>query len=138
MEENKYISKEQIKYIVIHCSDTNENDTAEDIHKLHLAFGWEGVGYHKIIKKNGDIQNGRPEYWKGAHVYGHNHESLGVCLIGKSDFKKKQFDALKKLLITWKKKYPLATILGHKDFKNTKKTCPNFDVNSWLLKNKII
>ena len=89
MEKNNYISKEQIKYIVIHCSDTNENDTAEDIHKLNLAFGWEGVGYHKIIKKNGDIQNGRPEYWKGAHVYGHNHESLGVCLIGKSDFKKK-------------------------------------------------
>ena len=88
MIENKVLLKDQIKYIVSHCSDTNENDTAEDIHKLHLSFGWEGIGYHKVIKKNGDLENGRPEFWRGAHVYGHNHESLGICLIGKGNFNK--------------------------------------------------
>ena len=137
MIENKVLLKNQIKYIVIHCSDTDKNDTAEDIHKLHLSFGWEGIGYHKVIKKNGDLENGRPEFWKGAHVYGHNHESLGVCLIGKGDFDKKQFNTLKELLVLWKKKYPHATIIGHKDFKNTKKTCPNFDVLAWLKKNNL-
>ena len=34
----------------------------------------------------------------------------------------------------WKKKYPKAKILGHRDFPNTKKTCPNFDVELWLKK----
>ena len=86
MEENKLLLKEQIKYIVVHCSDISGHDNAEDIHKLHLSFGWEGIGYHKVIKKNGEIENGRPEFWKGAHVYNHNQESLGVCLIGKNQF----------------------------------------------------
>ena len=137
MTENKLLLREQIKYIVIHCSDTNENDSAEDIHKLHLSFGWDGIGYHKIIKKNGELENGRPEFWKGAHVFGHNHESLGVCLIGKCNFYRKQFNTLKLLLMSWKKKYPLAKIVGHRDFENTKKTCPNFDVHSWLKENII-
>ena len=43
--------------LIVHCSDTNSNDTAIDIHKLHLSFGWNGIGYHKIINKNGLIEN---------------------------------------------------------------------------------
>ena len=132
MENKNLLLKQNVKYIVIHCSDTNEDDTAIDIHQLHLSFGWEGVGYHKIIKKNGEIENGRPEFWTGAHVFGYNEESLGICLIGKNNFSTQQFNTLKKLLKEWKKKYPLAEICGHKDFKNTKKTCPNFDVKNWL------
>lgn len=137
MTENKLLFKEQIKYIVIHCSNTDENDSAEDIHRLHLSFGWEGIGYHKIIKQNGKIENGRPEFWIGAHVYGFNDQSLGICLIGKTNFNKKQFITLKKILTQWKIKYPSAKIVGHRDLGNTKKTCPNFDVKSWCLKEKI-
>ena len=70
------INQENIKYLVIHCSDTDENDSALDIHKLHLSFGWDGIGYHKVIKRDGIIGNGRPEYWVGAHVYKYNHVSL--------------------------------------------------------------
>ena len=114
----------------------NLNYNAFDIHKLHLSFGWDGIGYHKVIKRNGVIENGRPEFWIGAHVYGHNKNSLGICLIGKDKFTKNQFLSLKKLIIKWKKKYPNVEILGHSDFNNTKKTCPNFDVKSWL-KNSI-
>ena len=100
---------------------------------MHLSFGWNGIGYHKIICKNGKVENGRPEYWIGAHVYGFNQESLGVCLIGKNNFNSKQLDALFNLLCEWKKKYRLAEILGHTNFPNTKKTCPNFDVKKWWL-----
>ena len=137
MTENNLLLKENIKYIVIHCSDTDENDTAINIHQLHISFGWEGIGYHKIIKKNGEIENGRPEYWKGAHVFGYNNESLGICLIGKENFSKIQFLKLKKILLDWKIKYPNAKICGHCDFKNTKKTCPNFNVKEWLKNNNL-
>ena len=121
MTENKLLLREQIKYIVIHCSDTNENDSAEDIHKLHLSFGWDGIGYHKIIKKNGELENGRPEFWKGAHVFGHNHESLGVCLIGKCNFYRKQFNTLKLLLMSWKKNILLQKLLDIEILKIQKK-----------------
>ena len=128
----------QVKYIVIHCSDDRfKLHNAFDIHKLHLSFGWDGIGYHKVIQRNGAIELGRPEYWVGAHVYGYNKNSLGVCLIGKNKFTKKQFLSLEYVLRNWKKRYPKAKILGHYEFNNTTKTCPNFNVKTWLKEIKI-
>ena len=82
------LNEKDIKILVVHCSDTpdNENIGAIDIHKMHLSFGWDGIGYHKIIKRDGEIENGRPEYWIGAHTFGKNYQSLGVCLIGRKLF----------------------------------------------------
>ena len=137
MEDDKALLKENIEFIVIHCSDTNENNKVDDIHKLHLSFGWDGIGYHKVIEKDGNIENGRPEFWKGAHVYNFNDKSLGICLIGKNNFNKRQFKSLKKILISWKLKYPKAKIVGHNYFKNTNKTCPNFNVDLWCKKEKL-
>ena len=77
-----------IKLLVVHCSDTEDNKslTAIDLHRIHLNFGWDGIGYHKIINRSGKVENGRPEYWIGAHVKGKNNISLGVCLIGRHKF----------------------------------------------------
>ena len=128
------LEHDKIKFLVVHCSDTgdDENLNATHIHKMHLKFGWDGIGYHKIIQRNGDIKNGRPEYWVGAHVYGKNKESLGVCLIGRKKFTNEQFSSLSELLLNWKNKYPNAKVVGHNFFESTKKTCPNFDVQKWL------
>jgi len=131
------LSFKNIKLLVVHCSDTEDKEkiSAIDIHKMHLGFGWNGIGYHKIINRSGKIENGRPEYWVGAHVKGKNDISLGVCLIGKYKFTSKQFESLEKVLKKWKATYPNAKIIGHRDTGNTHKTCPNFDVKSWA-KNK--
>ena len=123
----------KISLLVVHCSDTenSQNLSAIDIHKMHLEFGWDGIGYHKIINRSGKIENGRPEYWIGAHVKGRNQNSLGVCLIGRDHFTKRQFLSLERVLKKWKTIYPNAMVVGHRDTGNTKKTCPNFDVISW-------
>ena len=130
------LKRENINFLVIHCSDTDDNLNigALEIHNLHLKFGWDGIGYHKVIRRDGFIEEGRPEFWVGAHVYGYNNNSLGICLIGRNKFTQEQFYSLKKTLQIWKKKYPKAKILGHRDFSYTKKTCPNFDVELWLKK----
>ena len=131
------LNTENIKLLIVHCSDTDDRKTlgAVDIHKMHLGFGWDGIGYHKIIKRCGKVENGRPDYWIGAHVKGKNKISLGVCLIGRNKFTKKQFLSLEKVLKSWKNLYPDAEIVGHRDTQDTHKTCPNFDVKFWL-KNK--
>ena len=123
----------KISLLVVHCSDTpnNQNLSAIDIHKMHLSFGWNGIGYHKIIKRSGKVENGRPEYWIGAHVKGKNEISLGVCLIGRNKFTQKQYLSLEKILKKWKSLYPEAEIVGHRDTGDTQKTCPNFDVKTW-------
>ena len=127
------LTAKDIKLLVVHCSDTNDNQNlgALEIHEMHLKFGWNGIGYHKVINRSGKVENGRPEYWMGAHVKGKNNISLGVCLIGRYKFTVKQFISLERVLKKWKSLYPEAEIIGHRDTGNTKKTCPNFDVKIW-------
>ncbi len=133
------IENKNIKFLIVHCSDTEDDKIlgAKDIHKMHLGFGWDGIGYHKVILRSGKIENGRPEYWIGAHVKGKNKISLGVCLIGRNNFTENQFLSLKTVLINWKLSYPLAKIVGHCNIGNTQKTCPNFDVISWSKKENL-
>jgi len=132
---NKYtvLDANNIKYLVVHCSDTPDNDplTARDIHEMHLGFGWHGVGYHRVINRDGIVEQGRPDYWIGAHVYGHNEESLGVCLVGRTDFTDEQFESLAYVLREWTTRHPTAEVVGHRDFEYTDKTCPNFDAKKW-------
>jgi N-acetylmuramoyl-L-alanine amidase len=130
----------KIRFLIIHCSDTPDNQdlSASDIHQMHLGFGWDGIGYHKIIKRNGVIENGRPEFWIGAHTYGLNDKSLGVCLIGRNKFTDLQFNSLEKIILKWKEKYNNPEIIGHCKAIETKKTCPNFDVKKWCMERKII
>ena len=38
MAECKILNPKDVKFIVIHCSDTDEGHKSEDIHKLHLSL----------------------------------------------------------------------------------------------------
>ena len=127
------LKPENIRYLVVHCSDTPDDEgvSAADIHAMHLGFGWNGAGYHAIITRDGLCHAGRPEYWQGAHVKGRNHDSLGVCLIGRHLFTSAQFAALETLLLNWQGRYPKAEVVGHRDIQETSKTCPNFDAGQW-------
>lgn len=131
----RMLKAENIRYLVVHCSDTPDEEVvnARDIHEMHLGFGWHGVGYHRVIERDGRISHGRPDFWIGAHVKGFNEQSLGVCLIGRTEFTKAQFASLEMVLRDWKATYPQATICGHCDFDYTEKTCPNFDVAAWCV-----
>lgn len=127
------LESDAIRYLVVHCSATPDSErlNAADIHQMHLGFGWHGIGYHQVICRDGQLQQGRPEYWIGAHVYGFNPESLGVCLIGCDHFEEEQFNTLERVLRDWRTRFPQALICGHRDFEYTTKTCPNFDVARW-------
>lgn len=125
-----------IKYLVVHCSDTPDvrNHNAADIHQWHLERDWSGIGYHAVIDRFGNVEMGRPTYWQGAHVKGHNHHSLGVCLIGQEVYTPIQYQALMTLLSQWQSQHPEAVIVGHNDL-TPHKTCPNFNVQQWAAEN---
>lgn len=122
----------KIKKIVIHCSDTPNGrpHTAEDIHRWHLERGWDGIGYHHVIGLKGEIESGRPHYWMGSHVAGHNKNTIGICLIGRDTFTTEQCAVLTYLVNDLIKNNPDAEVVGHYEL-DPKKTCPNFDVQSW-------
>jgi N-acetylmuramoyl-L-alanine amidase len=136
--------REKTDYIAIHCSATSEkqNIGAADIDKWHRKQGWQAIGYHYVIRRDGTVEQGRDEKVVGAHVQGFNEVSVGICMAGgvdandvnkaKNNFTEAQFASLKKLLVDLKSRYPKAKIQGHRDFPNVKKACPSFDVAAWL------
>lgn len=126
------MKNEEVKYLVVHCSDSPQGrgDGAEQIHQWHQEKRWSGIGYHFVINENGGIENGRPTYWKGAHVRGYNHKSIGVCLIGRGEYTEEQLNALRGLLTRLSREFSNAVIVGHRDL-DSNKECPMFDVRSW-------
>ena len=52
------------------------------VRSWHLARGFDDIGYHFIVGKNGLIETGRDIRLVGAHAVGKNYDSIGVCLIG--------------------------------------------------------
>ena len=70
--------------IVIHHTGnpTDDDLSAEEIHESHLGQGWAGCGYHYIIRKNGQVELGRPDWAIGSHAYGYNSNSIGVHVCG--------------------------------------------------------
>ena len=75
--------------IVIHHTGERDIDaTAEQIHGWHLNQGWAGIGYHFVIRKDGTVEIGRPEWAVGSHAYGFNDRSIGIHLSG--DFESAQ------------------------------------------------
>lgn len=145
-----------IEYIVIHCSATNPNQDigAAEIDQWHRAKGWSGIGYHFVICRDGKIELGKPLHRIGAHAYGYNRVSWGLCMVGGVDSKNKpednftneQYTSLRNLLNVLSNIEPKAGILGHRDLSpdingdgviekwEWMKDCPCFDVREFIKK----
>ena len=128
----------KINKIILHCSATmmGKNFTAKDIDQWHRRQGFQMIGYHYVILLDGTVEIGRPLELPGAHTYGHNDDSIGICYIGGLDMNGKSYDtrtpqqrkAMQQLIDTLRKVYPNATIHGHREF--AAKDCPCFDVET--------
>ena len=136
------IPRTDTNYLVIHCSATRADQeiTAEHIRRWHVDDnGWSDIGYHWVIERDGKIQHGRHAQSQGAHVRGHNHESIGICLVGgmaengdpEDNFTPEQWLVLEKLIEVLQVRYPAAQVVGHYYF-TPDKTCPNFVLEHWV------
>ena len=129
--------------IVIHCSATPKDmdvDAAKIKHWHTVDNGWDDIGYHYVIKRDGTLEVGREEHRTGSHARQVNGTSLGICMIGGSDgnggwennFLPEQFDTLKQIIETLKDKnlfievekikYPVEILtkpLNNKDFRRS-------------------
>jgi len=123
-----------VNKVIIHQSASN-NSSHDDINVIrswHKERGFNDVGYHYFIKKNGEVQIGRSEESVGAHCKGHNFDSIGICLSGLGEKTTDQLDSLEVLLIDICSRHDLEKkdILGHKDLAATE--CPGFNLHGWL------
>lgn len=81
------IQRKTTDCIIFHHALADRADV-DTIRSWHLERGWDDIGYHFVISKNGKIEPGRTLDSVGAHALGRNENSIGVCLEG--DFRKYQ------------------------------------------------
>lgn len=126
-----------IDKLIIHCSATfpGQDVGVREIDAWHRARGFNGIGYHYVIRLDGTLENGRRIALAGAHCQGQNARSIGICYVGGLDVKGNPADTrtpgqkktLRKL-IERLESYYRCDIYGHRDF--ARKACPCFDAHS--------
>lgn len=123
-----------IHTIIFHCSasDNPDHDDVSVIRQWHLARGWKDVGYHYFVKKDGTIQQGRPIDQIGAHVFGHNDGTVGLCFSGRTEFTRAQAAAATGAIALIEAQVGKTLELhSHNEYTNLK-TCPNFVLADFL------
>ena len=124
--------------VVIHHTGGNDIDaSAEQIHGWHKNNGWAGIGYHYVIRKDGTIERGRPEWAIGSHAYGENSHTIGIHLSG--DFEQaqptsQQIEKCALLIADICERYGLPinvdTVVGHGELMAT--SCPGKNLQALL------
>lgn len=130
--------------VIHHVGDNIDRDTsAVQIHDIHIGMGYIGIGYHYVIRKNGLIETGRPCWGVGAHCYGENYHSIGICLSGDFNIGNPtgyQIEAAAELIAKLSKKYDFIPdynhVKAHKDLNET--DCPGRNIDMNILRGKAV
>jgi N-acetylmuramoyl-L-alanine amidase len=138
-----------INLIVIHCSATREDKDYPfvQLKNDHRLRGFTTVGYHRYIKKDGSVFVGRPFTSMGAHVAGHNKNSIGICYEGglskvgvakdtRTDLQKKNMNLILSGLLTQLVKagcdVQKIRITGHRDLSPDKDGNGVVEPDEWI------
>jgi len=140
----------KIDEIIVHCAATQPGWMADqsveakrdEIDRWHRDRGFNSFGYHYLIDRDGQTCAGRGLEEQGAHTYGHNDDSIGICLVGghgssstdafSTNYTDAQDQALRVLINELKIRIPtIKKVSGHNDYTNAK-ACPGFKVERWL------
>lgn len=136
------------KKIFLHCAATPEGKdfTVKDIDTWHKQRGFNGIGYHYVIYRDGSVNKGRDITKIPAAQSGYNTNSIAICYIGgvakdgvtpKDTRTAEQRFALFKLVMELQEKYNISdeNVFGHCEVAN--KACPSFDMNTFRKELKI-
>ena|SRR3990172_1240520 len=127
----------KIDNIIIHHS--GNTDTPEKIRELHVEKnGWDDIGYHFMISREGQVFTGRKLETIGAHVKRFNESSIGICLLGNFDNEEPQESqllALNNLINNLMEEIGLedSCIKLHRDFEDVEKSCPGKNISKELI-----
>ena len=125
----------------MHCTATPEGKdfSVADIDRWHRARGFDGIGYHYVVCRDGSVHKGRDVAKSGAHCKGHNAGSIGVCYVGgmtadgktpKDTRTEAQRAALRALVERLRREHSGASVHGHNEYSS--KACPCFNVQTEL------
>jgi len=119
------LKPKDIKYCVWHHEGApkDTDSSAKQINDYHRNVkGWAGIGYHGVIRHNGNLELGRPLTKCGVHVgQPGNSQSIAFCITGNFSLVKLQevrpiqFDAAVRLAVIVSLTYPGIKHVPHRD-----------------------
>lgn len=126
-----------IEKIFVHCTASPQTWGVEELWKSFKRQGWKHAGYHYVITTDGAIHQMEALETVANGAKGHNTTSVHIAYVGGIDSQGKAIDnrteeqkaSLKKLVKLLHKRFPEATILGHRDI--SPDTNKNGKVDSW-------
>lgn len=77
--------KREITEVVVHWTEhflDQPHAGAREVHEIAKDMNLDGCNYHYIIKKNGNIERGRPVEIPGQHAEDHDDFTIAVAFIG--------------------------------------------------------
>ena len=124
--KNRLALRRSTNRVIVHHSASSDVSAAT-IHGWHLNQSWSGIGYHFVIRRNGNIERGRELSAIGSHSGPKgNGDSVGVCLTGNFEIDKPtaaQINSLVWLITRYlEPRYGSLQVVGHKDVMAT--ACP--------------
>lgn len=101
----------------------------ELIRASHRSKGWGDIGYHLVVDPQGNVWQGRPLMWQGAHVKDCNEGNVGVLVLGNFDRAQPttaQLEALERQLATLMRLYrvPVGAVRSHQEWPGAATACP--------------
>lgn len=109
----------KITRIVIHCTAASGDQPAQNILDYWRKKGWRSNGYHWLVSDNGIAVRLMSDEDVGNGVRGFNSKSIHICYKGgwngKDTRTEEQKETLKVIINQYRKKWPQAEILGHRD-----------------------
>lgn len=125
----------RITHIVFHTAAYRGDVSAEEIDRWHKDRGWDGIGYHYVIRKNGVIEPGREEKKIGAHCIENrmNHKSIGICIAGHGNHERWTAQQCKSFVWLFRElnnRYGILpkNVIGHREA-GANKDCPGTLIN---------
>lgn len=153
LEADILSAKREITEVIVHhsFSGTNQNLSAEDLNEIAKEVYNDGIGYHYVINRDGNIERGRPiSRLAPALVNGHEQYSIQICFVGgidapvgsqnmtdverwvsKKSFTAAQWKSFKIFLDSVYKAFPGIQVMGHSDI-DREQLDPTFNVIEYV------
>ncbi len=128
----------------------NYDQRIRQIQSYHInGNGWCDIGYHFLVTQDGQLWEGRPVSYQGAHVGGNNSGNAGITMVGcfepgacdTSTFgpltpSQESVDALASLIAALSAQFGFeidaSTVKGHQDHPGASTACPGENLHNRL------